>query len=144
MCVCVCVCVCARTITIDTCDRADGALELCMRGYHVYSKATAGPGKSYCVSVSPGTRRTVIVAVEIYFAGLIFAVLLHPRIPRKFPHCEINCNSGLCSSLTEIIESAIQPSPVEKSRTTLHYIILNDSARDLVLPPLLLNKSMPK
>ena len=35
------------------------------------------------------------------------------------------------------IESAMQPSSTEKSsRTTLHYVILNDSARDLVLPPL--------
>ena len=34
------------------------------------------------------------------------------------------------------IESAIQPSFTEKSsRTTLHYVIRNDSARDLVLPP---------
>ena len=34
------------------------------------------------------------------------------------------------------IESAMQPSSTEKSsRTTLHYVILNDSARDLVLPP---------
>ena len=33
------------------------------------------------------------------------------------------------------IESAMQPSSTEKSsRTTLHYVILNDSARDLVLP----------
>ena len=31
----------------------------------------------------------------------------------------------------------MQPSSTEKSsRTTLHYVILNDSARDLVLPPL--------
>ena len=36
----------------------------------------------------------IALAVEIYFAGLIFAVLLHPRIPRKFPHREINCNYG--------------------------------------------------
>ena len=37
------------------------------------------------------------------------------------------------------IESAMQPSSTEKSsRTTLHYVILNDSARDLVLPPLVL------
>ena len=36
------------------------------------------------------------------------------------------------------IESAMQPSSTEKSsRTTLHYVILNDSARDLVLPPLI-------
>ena len=35
------------------------------------------------------------------------------------------------------IESAMQPSSTEKSsRTTLHYVIQNDSARDLVLPPL--------
>ena len=35
------------------------------------------------------------------------------------------------------IESAMQPSFTEKSsRTTLHYVIRNDSARDLVLPPL--------
>ena len=35
------------------------------------------------------------------------------------------------------IESEMQPSSTEKSsRTTLHYVILNDSARDLVLPPL--------
>ena len=34
------------------------------------------------------------------------------------------------------IESAMQPSFTEKSsRTTLHYVIRNDSARDLVLPP---------
>ena len=34
-------------------------------------------------------------------------------------------------------ESAVQPSSTEKSsRTTLHYVIQNDSARDLVLPPL--------
>ena len=34
------------------------------------------------------------------------------------------------------IESAMQPSSTEKSsRTTLHYVIQNDSARDLVLPP---------
>ena len=34
-------------------------------------------------------------------------------------------------------ESAMQPSSMEKSsRTTLHYVIQNDSARDLVLPPL--------
>ena len=43
------------------------------------------------------------------------------------------------------IESAVQPSFTEKSsRTTLHYVIRNDSARDLVLPPLqphLLTKS---
>ena len=33
-------------------------------------------------------------------------------------------------------ESAMQPSSMEKSsRTTLHYVIQNDSARDLVLPP---------
>ena len=33
-------------------------------------------------------------------------------------------------------ESAMQPSSTEKSsRTTLHYVIQNDSARDLVLPP---------
>ena len=33
------------------------------------------------------------------------------------------------------IESALQPSSTEKSsRTTLHYVIQNDSARDLVLP----------
>ena len=39
-------------------------------------------------------------------------------------------------TLLDAIESAIQLSPVEKSsRTTLHYIIQNDSARDLVLPP---------
>ena len=32
------------------------------------------------------------------------------------------------------IESSIQPSPMEKSsRTTLHYVIRTDSARDLVL-----------
>ena len=31
----------------------------------------------------------------------------------------------------------MQPSSTEKSsRTTLHYVIQNDSARDLVLPPL--------
>ena len=65
-----------------------------MRGYCVYSEATAGEE----LSVSPGIRRTVTVmpialAVEIYFAGLIFAVL---RIPRKFPHREINCNYGSC------------------------------------------------
>ena len=36
------------------------------------------------------------------------------------------------------IESAMQPSFTEKSsRTTLHYVIRNDSARDLVLPPLI-------
>ena len=35
------------------------------------------------------------------------------------------------------IESAMQPSSTEKSsRTTLHYVIQNDSARDLVLPTL--------
>ena len=35
------------------------------------------------------------------------------------------------------IESEMQPSSTEKcSRTTLHYVILNDSARDLVQPPL--------
>ena len=35
------------------------------------------------------------------------------------------------------IESAMQPSFTEKSsRTTLHYVVRNDSARDLVLPPL--------
>ena len=40
------------------------------------------------------------------------------------------CSSGC-------IESAMQPSSTEKSsRTTLHYVIQNDSARDLVLPPL--------
>ena len=41
------------------------------------------------------------------------------------------------------IESAMQPSSTEKSsRTTLHYVILNDSARDLVLPPgLVLNRA---
>ena len=34
------------------------------------------------------------------------------------------------------IESAMKPSSMEKSsRTTLHYVIQNDSARDLVLPP---------
>ena len=34
------------------------------------------------------------------------------------------------------IENELQPSSTEKSsRTTLHYVILNDSARDLVLPP---------
>ena len=34
-------------------------------------------------------------------------------------------------------ESAMQPSSTEKSsRTTLHYVIQNNSARDLVLPPL--------
>ena len=34
------------------------------------------------------------------------------------------------------IESAMQPSSTEKSsRTTLHYVMQNDSARDLVLPP---------
>ena len=33
--------------------------------------------------------------MEIYFAGLIFAVLHHLRIPRKFPHREINCNYGI-------------------------------------------------
>ena len=33
-------------------------------------------------------------------------------------------------------ESAMQPSSTEKSsRTTLHYVMQNDSARDLVLPP---------
>ena len=51
------------------------------------------------------------------------------------------------------IESAMQPSSTEKSsRTTLHYVILNDSARDLVLPPLakpidhrtIHNKQLPK
>jgi len=37
---------------------------------------------------------------------------------------------------SECIESAKQPSPMEKSsRMTLHYIIQNDSARDLVLSP---------
>ena len=43
------------------------------------------------------------------------------------------------------IESAMQPSSTEKSsrtkkssRMTLHYVIRNDSARDLVLPPLVL------
>ena len=35
------------------------------------------------------------------------------------------------------IKSAMQPSSTEKSsRTTLHYVIQNGSARDLVLPPL--------
>ena len=35
------------------------------------------------------------------------------------------------------VESAMQPSSTEKSsRTTLHYVMQNDSARDLVLPPL--------
>jgi len=35
------------------------------------------------------------------------------------------------------IESATQPSPTEKSsRTTLHYVIQNDGACDLALPPL--------
>ena len=33
------------------------------------------------------------------------------------------------------IENAMQPSTEKSSRTTLHYVILNDSARDLVLPP---------
>ena len=34
-------------------------------------------------------------------------------------------------------ESAMQPSSTEKSsKTTLYYVIQNDSARDLVLPPL--------
>ena len=34
------------------------------------------------------------------------------------------------------IESAMKPSSTEKSSgTTLHYVIQNDSARDLVLPP---------
>ena len=37
------------------------------------------------------------------------------------------------------IESEMQPSSTEKSsRTTLHYVILNDSVRDLVLPPWLI------
>ena len=37
-------------------------------------------------------------------------------------------------------ENAMQPSSTEKSsRTTLHYVIQNESARDLVLPPLVLN-----
>ena len=39
------------------------------------------------------------------------------------------------------IESAMQPSFTEKSsRTTLHYVIRNDSARDLVLPPWVLQQ----
>ena len=43
------------------------------------------------------------------------------------------------------IESAMQPSFTEKSsRTTLHYVIRNDSARDLVLPPLLLARNLFK
>ena len=36
------------------------------------------------------------------------------------------------------VESAMQPSSTEKSsRMTLHYVMQNDSARDLVLPPLM-------
>ena len=34
------------------------------------------------------------------------------------------------------IVSAMQPFTEKSSRTTLHYVIRNDSARDLVLPPL--------
>jgi len=35
------------------------------------------------------------------------------------------------------IENATQPSPaVKSSKTTLHYVIQQDGARDLVLPPL--------
>ena len=42
------------------------------------------------------------------------------------------------------IESAMQPSSTEKSsRTTLHYVIQNDSARDLVLPPLYSDSIFP-
>ena len=41
-------------------------------------------------------------------------------------------------------ESAMQPSSTEKSsRTTLHYVIQNDSARDLVLPPLCASSELP-
>ena len=44
----------------DTCDRADGTVYVCVC---VATRSTAKqlPGKSYCVSVSPETQRTVTV-----------------------------------------------------------------------------------
>ena len=114
-----------------------------MRGYHVYSEATAGEG--LLCECELGTRRTVSVMpsascgkifyvdigrqevhtlgigtgnartsrtspglthcptscrtnihFEKHFTRLIFMVLLHPRIPRKFPHRKITVNHNLC------------------------------------------------
>ena len=40
-------------------------------------------------------------------------------------------------TLQDALKAQMQPSSTEKSsRTTLHYVIQNNSARDLVLPPL--------
>ena len=51
-----------------------------------------------------------------------------------YPVRSQSLHGGYSSGCTE---SAMQPSFTEKSsRTTLHYVIRNDSARDLVLPPL--------
>ena len=42
--------------------------------------------------------------MEIYFAGLIFAVLLHPRIPRKFPHAKLTATTVYSNNITVMIE----------------------------------------
>ena len=50
-----------------------------------------------------------------------------------YPVRSQSLNGGYSSGC---FESTMQPSSTEKSsRTALHYVIQNDSARDLVLPP---------
>ena len=62
------------------------AIKLCVHGYHIYGDIwEAAVGKSYCVNVSPGTRRTVMPSCGKYFMRLLFVVLVHLLIPQKFP-----------------------------------------------------------
>ena len=73
----------------------------------------------------------------------MFSVRLHRYVPNCLvqAHCRVqrhinNSFHGRYSS--GCIESATHPSPVKKSsRTTLHSVMQNDGARDLVLRPLL-------
>ena len=77
--------------------------------------------------------------------SLIFSVSLHTYITAQYRHVVVciglypvrsqSLHEGYSSGC---IESAMQPSSTEKSsRTTLHYVMQNDSACDLVLPPCL-------
>ena len=105
----------------------------------VKERATAVPSKSTSVlpvGVACGTL-SAVRGVTYITAQYRHVAVCSGLYPVRSQSLHGDYSSGC-------IESAMQPSSTEKSnRTTLHYVILNDSARDLVLPPLISSSLEP-
>ena len=94
-------------------------------------------GRNCCIEFLTDGKHLSAVDKTPY--SLIFSVSLHGTAQYRHIAVCTGLYAGRAKSLhvrysLGCIESSIQPSPMEKSsRTTLHYVIQTDSARDLVL-----------